>query len=195
MAVNVSGSVYKPFWADLPLADIHTATTPDVLHQLYQGVLKHLISWCQDLFSKEELDHHVRSLPHSFGVRHFNNGFSALSQISGTERKHMGRILLGCLVGAISKDGIKACKALLDFIYLAQYSTHDDLTLGYMEQALNEWNSSKSFFIAVGIRDDLNIPKFHSLQHYISSIRLLGTTDNYNTEMFERLHIDFAKCG
>ena len=50
-------------------------------------------------------------------------------------------------------------------------------------------------FVEMGIRSDLNIPKFHSLHHYISSIRLLGTTDNYNTELFERLHIDFAKKG
>ena len=39
----------------------------------------------------------------------------------------------------------------------------------------------------------LNIPKLHSLVHYAESIRNLGTTDNYNTEVFERLHIDCAK--
>jgi hypothetical protein len=47
----------------------------------------------------------------------------------------------------------------------------------------------------VGIHDDFNIPKFHSLLHYVDSIKAFGTTDNYNTEMFERLHIDFAKHG
>jgi hypothetical protein len=31
--------------------------------------------------------------------------------------------------------------------------------------------------------------------HYIPDIQTFGTTDNYNTEMFERLHIDFAKKG
>ncbi|PPQ73776.1 hypothetical protein CVT26_011510, partial [Gymnopilus dilepis] len=35
----------------------------------------------------------------------------------------------------------------------------------------------------------------HSLHHYIESIKLFGTTDNYNTEFFERLHIDFTKLG
>ena len=38
-----------------------------------------------------------------------------------------------------------------------------------------------------------NFPKLHSLQHYLDSIRLLGTTDNCNTEATERLHIDLAK--
>jgi hypothetical protein len=39
----------------------------------------------------------------------------------------------------------------------------------------------------------LNIPKIHSLIHYHQSITLFGTTDNYNTEQTERLHIDYTK--
>ncbi|KDQ52414.1 hypothetical protein JAAARDRAFT_138652, partial [Jaapia argillacea MUCL 33604] len=39
----------------------------------------------------------------------------------------------------------------------------------------------------------VNILKFHSLLHYINAICLYGTTDKYNTEMFEHLHIDLAK--
>ncbi|KAH9935426.1 uncharacterized protein B0H18DRAFT_1114176 [Fomitopsis serialis] len=31
-----------------------------------------------------------------YGTRHFKNGISVLSQVSGTERKYMARILLGC---------------------------------------------------------------------------------------------------
>ena len=121
MREEVSGYVHQPFWADLPYTDIHFCITPDVLHQLYQGVLKHLISWCQILLTKEELDRRIRCLPYAVGLRHFKNGISALSQISGTERKNMGKILLGCLVGTrISGKGIAACRAILDFIYLAQ---------------------------------------------------------------------------
>ncbi|KAK7013921.1 hypothetical protein R3P38DRAFT_2546004, partial [Favolaschia claudopus] len=42
-------------------------------------------------------------------------------------------------------------------------------------------------------RLDFNIPKFHSCIHYPMYIQLFGTTDNYNTEYTERLHIDLAK--
>ena len=52
---DVAGGVFKPFWEDFPLVDINQSITPDVLHQLYQGVLKHLINWCQKLFKKGEL--------------------------------------------------------------------------------------------------------------------------------------------
>jgi hypothetical protein len=192
---DVSGSVYKPFWDGLPHTDIHIAITPDVLHQIYQGVFKHITAWCSRMMGVKVLDERIRCLPPAYGVRHFKNGVSALSQISGTERKHMAKILLGCLIGVLPKKVIIACRSLLDFIYLAQYTTHDTITLGYMQDALNTFNSHKSAFIDAFIRKDLNIPKFHSLDHYIQSIKYLGTTDNYNTEMFERLHIDFAKEG
>lgn len=195
MKKDVAGGVYEPFWYNFPLTDIHRIMTPDVLHQLYQGIFKHILAWCQCLFHPEELDSRIRSLPISHGLRQFKNGFSALSQVSGPERKNMAKILLGCLVGKLPNSGISAIRSCLDFIYIAQYKTHDSTTLGYLDLALKEFHKHRSYFVEAGIRKDFNIPKFHSLVHYVESIKLFGTTDNYNTEMFERLHIDFAKEG
>jgi len=104
-------------------------------------------------------------------------------------------ILLGCLVGKVSGKALSTVRSLLDFLYLAQYKAHDDDTLAYMEEALRTWQNSKHLIIELGLHPDLNIPKFHSLHHYIQLIKFFGTTDNYNTEMFERFHIDFAKEG
>ncbi|KAA1479270.1 hypothetical protein DENSPDRAFT_789011, partial [Dentipellis sp. KUC8613] len=133
-------------------------------------------------------------VPPSYGVRHFHNGFSALSQVSGKERKQMAGILLGCLVGAVPQSALVAVRSLLDFIYIAQYPTHDDTTLQYLQDSLEGFMSHRSIFVdQLKIRSHFNIPKFHSLLHYVDSIRLYGTTDNYNTEMFKRFHIDFAK--
>jgi len=192
---DVSGSVYQPFWKDFPYCDIHMATTPDILHQLYQGVITHLIDWVKTLMTEEEFDKRLKALPPAFGVRHFSNGWSSLSQISGTERKHMAKILLGCLTGKLAKEGIMAVKAILDFAYLAQYRSHSDETLAYLKEALESFHKHKVFFIRMGVRKHINIPKFHSLIHYIEAIKLFGATDNYNTETFERFHIDFAKEG
>ncbi|KAL1749636.1 hypothetical protein FB107DRAFT_225152 [Schizophyllum commune] len=201
MERGVAGGVYVPFWEDLPHSDIHVAITPDVLHQLYQGVFKHLVGWVSVIIGPDELDRRLRTIPHAFGLQHFDNGISALSQVTGSVRKNMARVLLGCLADALPNSGLRACRGLLDFIYYAQYTSHDSTlspgggSLEQMQEALDAWEENKSFFVKMTVRDDLNIPKFHSLHHYIASIRLFGTTDNYNTELFERLHIDFAKKG
>lgn len=50
-----------------------------------------------------------------------------------------------------------------------------------------------SALMALCTADDFNLPKLHSLLHYVPAIKELGTTDNYNTETTERLHIDYAK--
>jgi len=192
---DVIGGTYDPFWSDPPYTDIHKAITPDILHQLYQGLFKHLVGWCQSIVGEKELDQRIRSLSHGQGLRRFKNGISALSQISGSERKNMAKILLACVHDVLAPRGVQAIKALLDFIYLAQYTTHDTITLSYLEDTLKKFHQDKKYFIDVGCREHLNIPKLHSLIHYVDSIKLFGTTDNYNTEMFERLHIDFAKQG
>ncbi|KAF8876593.1 hypothetical protein CPB84DRAFT_1817663 [Gymnopilus junonius] len=105
----------------------------------------------------------------------------------------MAKILLGCLVSLMAQQGIKAVKALLDFIYLAQYTSHNKETLDYMKNALEEFHDNKQYFINIQCQEHLNLPKLHSLIHYVDSIELFGMTNNYNTEMFEHLHIDFAK--
>lgn len=195
MSQDVAGAWYEPFWVGFPLTDIHRCIAPDILHQLYQGVLKHLVEWIQKVVGAHELDVRIRALPPACGVRYFKNGISGLSQVSGTERKEICKVLLSCLVGKMDNRGILACRSLIHFIHLAQYTSHDEETLHYMETELNNWHRYRGFFITSGVRQDFNIPKFHSLLHYVDSIRWLGTTDNYNTEMFERLHIDFAKLG
>ena len=56
-------SASQPFWKDLPYANIHSAITPNVLHQLYQGVFKHLVNWCTRIVGAAELDRRIRCLP------------------------------------------------------------------------------------------------------------------------------------
>ena len=192
---EVAGNVFSPFWKDFPFTDIHLAITSDVLHQLYQGVFKHVVEWCQAILGEKTLDQRIRVLPNGHGLRQFKKGISNLSQISGSQRKNMAKILMGCIHDIMAPSGVKAVKALLDFIYLAQYPTHDEITLEYMQDSLEEFHKHKDYFVNVGCREHIHIPKFHSLMHYIQAIELLGTTDNYNTELFKRLHIDFARHG
>ncbi|KAF9031785.1 hypothetical protein BDP27DRAFT_1386850 [Rhodocollybia butyracea] len=132
---------------NFPLTDIHDCMTPDILHQCYQGVFKHLLKCVQEIVV----------LPPTCGVRHFKKGIADFSQVTGTEHKHIACILIASLTGKVDQRGIA--------YFVKQQTT----------------------------KDQINIPKFHSLLHYVNPIKWLGTTDNYNTEAFERFHVDMAK--
>jgi hypothetical protein len=191
--------VPMPFWEDLPYCHVYRSITPDILHQLYQGVMKHLISWIKSAYPPHEIDARCRRLPANHHIRVFMRGITTLSRLSGTEHDQICRILLGLIVdiplpGNLSPLRIlRATRALLDFLYLSQYPVHTSQTLDMLDNALDRFHESKSVFMDLGIRTNFNIPKLHSLLHYANSIQLFGTTDNYNTEFTERLHIDFTK--
>ncbi|KIM78368.1 hypothetical protein PILCRDRAFT_75668, partial [Piloderma croceum F 1598] len=136
-----------------------------------------------------ELDARFKRLPPAHGVRHFKVGISGLTQVSGPEHKDICKELLGCLLGlsSIPLGAVRASRALLDFLYLAQYPSHSDDTLKYLQDALDEFHVNKEVFLNLHacLGGHFNFLKLHSLRHYLDSIRLLGTTDNYNTEATE----------
>jgi hypothetical protein len=191
--------IVHPFWQDLPYSDIYLGITPDVLHQLYQGVMKHLMSWVTTAFGEKELDARCKSLPPNHNIRSFSKGITSLSRVTGKEHADMCRILLGLVVDLKLPNGtspiplIRAIRSLLDFLYLSQYPLHTSKTLQLLHGSLQKFHENKHIFIELGIRNNFNLPKLHSLLHYVHSIKTFGTTDNYNTEYTERLHIDLAK--
>lgn len=193
--------VFHPFWENLPLTDIFISITPDILHQMLQGVVKHLISWLtsSSVFGPERIDAQCQVLPPNHHIRNFPNGITTLSRISGQEHKDICRVLLGLIVDLplpsrqVTSRIVRSVSALLDFLYLAQLPSQTTHTLLRLEDALDRFHRNKDIFIDLGAREHFNIPKLHSLLHYGVSISLFGTTDNYNTEQTERLHIDLAK--
>jgi hypothetical protein len=191
--------VYHPFWELLPFTDIFISITPDVLHQMLQGMMKHLIKWLVIIFGPTEIDARCRAMTPNHKTLLFAKGIATLSRVSGHEHKKMCCILMGLIVDLPLPGGwdptrlVRAVRALLDFLYLAQYQCHTSDTLIRLHDALAVFHNNKAIFTDLGARENFNLPKLHSLTHYMSSISLFGTTDNYNTEQSERLHIDFAK--
>ncbi|KAJ7168730.1 hypothetical protein C8R46DRAFT_897819, partial [Mycena filopes] len=192
-----------PFWKDLPRCDIFQCFTPDILHQLHKGVFKeHIVKWTteslggtSDQVNEAEIDFRFRVMPSHPSLRHFKLGISLVSQWTGNEFKNMEKVFLGVINGVAEPKVARAVRGILDFIEYAHFETHTDASLVKLEAAWRLFHANKDIFKTKKIRDDFNIPKIHSMQHYVDMIRALGTADGYNTELSERLHIDCAKLG
>ena len=96
---------YHPPWYDLPYVDIFQSITPDVLHQLYQGLVKHLVAWLVSAFGASEIDARCRRMLPCHGTRLFTKGISKLSRVTGQEHRDMCRVLLGLIVDLRLPDG------------------------------------------------------------------------------------------
>ncbi|KAI0738856.1 hypothetical protein C8Q80DRAFT_1222176 [Daedaleopsis nitida] len=141
----------------------------------------------------DELDRRFKAMPSHPALQHFKRGISLVSQWTGTEYKHMERVFVGAITGACPPSVLHAVRAVLDFIFYAHFEAHTDRSIALMDTAWDTFHRNKHVFKDLCVREHFNIPKVHSAVHYALSIRKLGTTDGYNTEQSERLHIDYAK--
>jgi hypothetical protein len=188
-----------PFWQSFLLTDIFLLITPDILHQMLQAMMKHLIGWLVSIFGAAAIDAWCKAIPPSHKIMLFTKGIATLSWVSGHEHKKMCLILLGLIVDLLIPGGqdssyiVKAVHALLDFLFLAQFPSQMSDTIRHLEDSLSAFHNNKKVFVDLEIQENFNILKLHSLTHYVLSIQLFGTTNNYNTEQSECLHIDFAK--
>ncbi|KAK7676503.1 hypothetical protein QCA50_020521 [Cerrena zonata] len=193
--------IVHPFWEGFPYTNIFRAITPDILHQLYQALIKHLVAWLTNskAFGPIEVDARCRRMPPNHTTRLFTKGITTLSRVSGQEHRDIARIVMGLIVDLRLLNGhsttrlLLAVRGMLDFLYLAQYKAHRSTTLGDMDAALRKFHANKNIFVDLGVRARFQLPKLHNAGHYRYSIELFGTTENYNTQTTERLHIDYAK--
>ena len=186
--------IFHPFWEQLLYLNIYQAITPDILHQLHQGVFKHLLSWQVQAYGANEINAHCQRLIPNHHIHIFSSGITSLSRVTGKERNLMSHIILGVIIGVqlLNDLGppwmIHVIHAFLDFLYLAHLPIHSSKTLSSLNQTLQAFHENVTIFIDLDIRKHFNIPKFHVCQHYESSIRLYGSTDNYDTQHTEHLH-------
>ncbi|KAI1783377.1 hypothetical protein LXA43DRAFT_1133211 [Ganoderma leucocontextum] len=194
---------------DAILEALHHPEAADFTHKCrdanikpIQCVFKHLLSWLKDACGAAEIDARASRLPPNHGVRIFWKGITKLARVSGAEHKQISRFLLGLVVDMPLPDPddrtstaplVRATRSLLEFLNIAQYPVHTDDTLTSLDAALASFHEARDIFVDLGVCSGFNIPKLHFLLHYVHFIKLFGTTDNYNTEATERLHIDFAK--
>lgn len=198
--VGLNG-VDKPFWRNWFCADPSLFLTPDALHQWHKFFMDHVVEWVKSWMGNEELDRRLSILQPRIGFRHFHDGITRFKQHSGKETKDVERSFLCVIAGHenLTPGILTALRALLDFIYLAQYDNHSDTTLLYLRQALHRFHSYKSHISKSGVRsgkrkkDGFNIPKLELMQHVERLVKLLGSTPQFSSEQTERCHIEMAK--
>lgn len=117
----------------------------------------------------------------------------------------MERTHLGVIAGApgVPTDAIKATRALMDYIYLAQYPSHDDTSLKALRSAIKLFHESKQIWVSKNARRSkegniithMDIPKAHTPHHLPECIELKGSADGYTAETPEHLHIEDLKSA
>ena len=191
--------IFHPFFEQLPYTNIFQAITPDILHQLLQGVLRHLLSWLVQACGANEINARCEHLIPNHHIHIFSSGISSLSRVTGKEYGLIGCIILGVIIGTRLQNDldpsrmIQAVRTFLDFLYLACLPIQSSKTLDLLDCALRAFHDNMTIFVDLGIRKNFNILKLHACQHYKSSIKLFGSTDNYDTQYTESLHKIFSK--
>ena len=91
-------------------------------------------------------------------------------------------------------EAIQCARAILDFTMLAQYVSHDDETLRYMEHALYRLKKTKIAFkyhwpIDLKLYGPMfNYLKFYAVTHFAQCIRDYGSAINYTTVHSKAAH-------
>jgi len=67
---------------------------------------------------------------------------------------------------------IHAIHACLDFIYYAHFESYTMDSLVKLDEAWVTFHKNKQYFVDARVRKHFNIPKLHSMQHYIAAIIL-----------------------
>lgn len=183
-----SSQIVHPFWWNLPYTNIYHSITPNILHQLYQGIIKHLFAWVIGVFDADKINMQCHHLPPNHNIQLFMKGISSLSCVTSQQHSQMCCYLLDLILDIHLPNGtspsclLQAICALLDFLYLAQYPHHSTETMQLLDDTLLKFHKNKEIFIDMGIHEHFKIPKLYSPCHYVMYIKLFGSTDNYNTQ-------------
>ena len=116
-------------------------------------------------------------MPQNSHVQQFLKGITPLSKITSQEHHNIACILLGLIIDMKLPGGesnvvlLKATRAMVDFLYLAEYLVHSTESLRLLQDALDRFHASKHVFVEIGIQNDFNLPKLHFLCHYVNSIK------------------------
>ncbi|KAG1717844.1 hypothetical protein EDB19DRAFT_1863760 [Suillus lakei] len=198
-AVNLSG-VHMPYWRDWLFACPSVFLAGEVLHTCFKFFADHPLKWIKETVGAYELDSRFIVQHKRVGTRHFTKGITHVKQMTGREYRDIQRTIVASIAGAASPRFVRAIRAIVEFIYLAQNPVHSPQSLQSMEQALLDFHSFKGAIIEAearkgkkGVKEDFFIPKLELMQSFKGTVERLGTLMQFSADTTERLLITHCK--
>ncbi|KAG1834198.1 hypothetical protein EV424DRAFT_1532426 [Suillus variegatus] len=142
--------IFLPFWCNWPLADPSWFLTPKALHHWHHEFYDHNVWWCLRAVNAQELDFRFSVLQQLTTFRHFKDGISNLKQGMERAQHDMQHYMVALIADAAPPGVIIAVHTLMDFRYLSQATTIDELHCGLILDALEQFHDHKQEVIACG---------------------------------------------
>ena len=192
--------VSRPFYRNWAFSDPSHFFNPEMLHHWHKFVWDHDIKWCINILGAAELDFRFSVLQPSTGFRHFGEGISHLTKVTGKTQRDVQRYLIAVIVGAAPPDVVLAMRSLMDFRYLAQSPQLDGHDCATLLASLRRFHDTKASIIRAGGRkgkqkviDNWYIPKLELLQSVVPSIHASGAPAQWTADVTEHAHIVVIK--
>lgn len=92
--------IINPYWKDFLYAHIFHSMALDLLHQVYQGTVKDIVSWIihWQAIGADEVDARYCYLAPNHSLCSFTKGISTLSYVTGQDHNQMCQILLTLII-------------------------------------------------------------------------------------------------
>ena len=103
------------------------------------------------------------------------------------------QVYLPAIPGHVPDEMVKAIRAFLEFCYLVRRSVISEDTLEAVDNALACFHRHREIFRHVGVRDNFNLPRQHSLVHYHQMIQMFGAPNGLCSSITESKHIKAVK--
>jgi hypothetical protein len=104
------------------------------------------------------------------------------------------QVYLPAIEGYVPEEMVQAIHAFLDFCYIARRDMHDTRSLAALDDALRRFHQHREIFRTSGICvNGFNLPRQHSLTHYVKLIRAFGSPNGLCSSITESKHIKAVK--
>ncbi len=184
----------------------------DILHQLLKSTVMYLIQWLEMIIKnitstislKKERDSqiiadttHDVQLNQRFQVvlsysklRCFHD-FLFMKQWINIKQKTIVHQLIAIVTSLLirkASDALYCAQALINFVMMTQYWSHDDESLHYMNNAIYRINVLKEVFKQFWHNENFNYFKFYVISYYMNFIQRYEDADDFDTSYMKVAH-------